>query len=52
MASLKVFAFALIIGIISCHQGLVTIGGPARHRTFGDEGVVNSIILIVILTTS
>ena len=36
----KSFCFALIIGVVSCHQGLVTIGGT--------KAVVNSIVLIVI----
>ena len=26
----KSFIFALIIGVVSCHQGLVTRGGPRR----------------------
>ena len=29
----KSFCFALIIGVVSCHQGLVTIGGPRGNRS-------------------
>ena len=44
----KSFCFALIIGIVSCHQGLVTIGGPRGIGRSVTKAVVNSIILIVI----
>ena len=44
----KGFCFALIIGIVSCHQGLVTIGGPRGIGRSVTKAVVNSIVLIVI----
>ena len=44
----KSFCFAIIIGITSCHQGLVTIGGPRGIGRSVTKAVVNSIVLIVI----
>jgi len=44
----KAFCFALIIGVVSCHQGLVTIGGPRGIGRSVTKAVVNSIVLIVI----
>jgi phospholipid/cholesterol/gamma-HCH transport system permease protein len=44
----KTLCFALIIGIVSCHQGLVTIGGPRGIGRSVTKAVVNSIVLIVI----
>ena len=44
----KSFCFALIVGIVSCHQGLVTIGGPRGIGRSVTKAVVNSIVLIVI----
>ena len=44
----KSFCFALIIGVVSCHQGLVTIGGPRGIGRSVTKAVVNSIVLIVI----
>jgi phospholipid/cholesterol/gamma-HCH transport system permease protein len=44
----KSFCFALIIGIVSCHQGLVTIGGPRGIGRSVTKAVVNSIVMIVI----
>jgi len=44
----KSLCFALIIGIVSCHQGLVTIGGPRGIGRSVTKAVVNSIVLIVI----
>src|SRR5215469_16803685 len=44
----KSFCFALIIGIVSCHQGLVTIGGPRGIGRSVTKAVVNSIVLIII----
>jgi phospholipid/cholesterol/gamma-HCH transport system permease protein len=43
----KTFCFALIIGTVSCHQGLTTIGGPRGIGRSVTKAVVNSIILIV-----
>ena len=43
----KSFCFALIIGSVSCHQGLTTIGGPRGIGRSVTKAVVNSIILIV-----
>lgn len=44
----KSFCFAMIIGIISCHQGLTTIGGPRGIGRSVTKAVVNSIVCIVI----
>jgi phospholipid/cholesterol/gamma-HCH transport system permease protein len=44
----KSFCFAIIIGAVSCHQGLVTIGGPRGIGRSVTKAVVNSIVLIVI----
>jgi phospholipid/cholesterol/gamma-HCH transport system permease protein len=44
----KSFCFALIIGVISCHQGLNTIGGPRGIGRSVTKAVVNSIVAIVI----
>jgi phospholipid/cholesterol/gamma-HCH transport system permease protein len=45
----KSFIFALAIGIISCHQGLITRGGPRGIGRSVTKAVVNSIVLILIL---
>ena len=45
----KSFVFALVIGVVSCHQGLATIGGPRGIGRSVTKAVVNSIVLIVIL---
>jgi phospholipid/cholesterol/gamma-HCH transport system permease protein len=45
----KSFCFALVIGLVSCHQGLVTIGGPRGIGRSVTKAVVNSIVLIVLL---
>ena len=44
----KSFVFAGIIGVVSCHQGLVTRGGPRGIGRSVTKAVVNSIVLIVI----
>lgn len=44
----KSFCFAMIIGIVSCHQGLTTIGGPRGIGRSVTKAVVNSIVCIVI----
>ena len=44
----KSFCFALIVGVVSCHQGLTTIGGPRGIGRSVTKAVVNSIVLIVI----
>src|ERR1043165_355540 len=44
----KSFCFALIIGVVSCHQGLVTIGGPRGIGRSVTKAVVNSIVLILL----
>jgi phospholipid/cholesterol/gamma-HCH transport system permease protein len=46
---IKSFVFALAIGIISCHQGLITRGGPRGIARSVTKAVVNSIVLILIL---
>lgn len=45
----KSFVFAWIIGVVSCHQGLVTRGGPRGIGRSVTKAVVNSIVLIVII---
>jgi phospholipid/cholesterol/gamma-HCH transport system permease protein len=45
----KTFVFALVIGTVSCHQGLITIGGPRGIGRSVTKAVVNSIVLILIL---
>jgi phospholipid/cholesterol/gamma-HCH transport system permease protein len=46
---IKAFVFSLAIGIISCHQGLHTSGGPRAIGRSVTKAVVNSIVLILIL---
>jgi phospholipid/cholesterol/gamma-HCH transport system permease protein len=45
----KSFVFALVIGTVSCHQGLTTIGGPRGIGRSVTKSVVNSIVMILIL---
>ena len=45
----KSFVFALMTSLISCHQGLVTLGGPRGIGRSVTKAVVNSIVLIVII---
>jgi len=45
----KSFVFALTIGVVSCHQGLITRGGPRGIGRSVTKAVVNSIVVIVIL---
>lgn len=45
---LKSFCFAILIGVVACHQGLTTIGGPRGIGRSVTKAVVNSIVLIVI----
>jgi len=45
----KSYCFALIIGVICCHQGMDTIGGPRGIGRSVTKAVVNSIIIIVII---
>ena len=44
----KSFCFAIIVGVVSCHQGLTTIGGPRGIGRSVTKAVVNSIVLIVL----
>jgi phospholipid/cholesterol/gamma-HCH transport system permease protein len=44
----KSFVFAWVVGVVSCHQGLITIGGPRGIGRSVTKAVVNSIVLIVI----
>jgi phospholipid/cholesterol/gamma-HCH transport system permease protein len=46
---LKSLVFAFAIGIISCHQGLITRGGPRGIGRSVTKAVVNSIVMILIL---
>jgi phospholipid/cholesterol/gamma-HCH transport system permease protein len=45
----KSFVFALVIGVVSCHQGMITRGGPRGIGRSVTKAVVNSIVMIVIL---
>ncbi len=45
----KSLVFAGVIGVVSCHQGLNTIGGPRGIGRSVTKAVVNSIVLILIL---
>lgn len=45
----KSYVFAIIVGVVSCHQGLKTIGGPRGIGRSVTKAVVNSIVLILIL---
>src|SRR5213595_3542700 len=45
----KTFVFAVVIGTVSCHHGLSTIGGPRGIGRSVTKAVVNSIVLILIL---
>ena len=45
----KSFIFAWVVGVVSCHQGLSTIGGPRGIGRSVTKAVVNSIVLILIL---
>jgi phospholipid/cholesterol/gamma-HCH transport system permease protein len=45
----KSFVFAVVVGVVSCHQGLITRGGPRGIGRSVTKAVVNSIVLIVIL---
>jgi phospholipid/cholesterol/gamma-HCH transport system permease protein len=45
----KSFVFAIVIGVVSCHQGFQTIGGPRGIGRSVTKAVVNSIVLILIL---
>jgi phospholipid/cholesterol/gamma-HCH transport system permease protein len=46
---IKAVVFAVSIGLIACHQGLVTIGGPRGIGRSVTKAVVNSIVMILIL---
>lgn len=46
---IKSFIFAVVIGIVCCHQGLITIGGPRGIGRSVTKAVVNSIVMILIL---
>jgi len=45
----KSLVYAVVIGTVSCHQGLVTIGGPRGIGRSVTKAVVNCIVLILIL---
>jgi phospholipid/cholesterol/gamma-HCH transport system permease protein len=46
---IKSLIFAVVVGVVSCHQGLHTIGGPRGIGRSVTKAVVNSIVLILIL---
>jgi len=45
----KSFVFAVVVAVVSCHQGLITRGGPRGIGRSVTKAVVNSIVLIVII---
>ena len=45
----KAFVFAIVIGTVSCHQGMITLGGPRGIGRSVTKAVVNAIVLILIL---
>jgi phospholipid/cholesterol/gamma-HCH transport system permease protein len=45
----KSLAFAVVIGLVSCQQGLATGGGPRGVGRSVTKAVVNSIVLILLL---
>jgi phospholipid/cholesterol/gamma-HCH transport system permease protein len=45
----KSLIFAVVIGVVACHQGLQTAGGPRGIGRSVTKAVVNSIVLVVIL---
>src|SRR5438093_9399517 len=45
----KSFIFAIVIGVVCCHQGLVTRGGPRGIGRSVTKAVVNSIVLIIVV---
>jgi phospholipid/cholesterol/gamma-HCH transport system permease protein len=45
----KSLIFAIVVGTVSCHQGLQTIGGPRGIGRSVTKAVVNSIVMILIL---
>jgi phospholipid/cholesterol/gamma-HCH transport system permease protein len=46
---IKSFVFAVCVGVISCHEGLSTRGGPRGIGRSVTKAVVNSLVLILIL---
>jgi len=46
---IKSIVFAVVVGLVSCQQGLATIGGPRGIGRSVTKAVVNSIVLILIL---
>lgn len=46
---LKSVLFAMVTGVVSCHQGLTTVGGPRGIGRSVTKAVVNSLVLILIL---
>jgi phospholipid/cholesterol/gamma-HCH transport system permease protein len=46
---IKAVSFAVVIGLVSCQQGLATRGGPRGIGRSVTKAVVNSIVLILLL---
>jgi phospholipid/cholesterol/gamma-HCH transport system permease protein len=46
---IKSLVFAVVVGLVSCQQGLATSGGPRGIGRSVTKAVVNSIVLILIL---
>ncbi|MCC6234595.1 MAG: ABC transporter permease [Verrucomicrobiales bacterium] len=45
----KSLVFGVMVGLVSCHQGLQTLGGPRGIGRSVTKAVVNSIVMILIL---
>ena len=45
----KSLIFGTVVGVVSCHQGLETIGGPRGIGRSVTKAVVNSIVIILLL---
>lgn len=46
---IKAVIYAVVVGVVSCHHGMATLGGPRGVGRSVTKAVVNSIILILIL---
>ena len=48
----KAVVFGAIVGVISCHKGLATSGGPAGVANSVNAAVVETILLLMIVNVS
>ena len=46
---IKALIYAMVIGVVACHHGMATVGGPRGVGRSVTKAVVNSIILILLL---